>query len=258
MKDPKNEAASLINRAKEELEQALAHLDHIPAFDPGAVHFAAHALGNYLTISRLVTDLLLSALKEHPDPKIRTWLEGLHHATGLMNKTVKRLLDQSLSDAPPFVKDKVDMRIMIGRARDHYQNIARPKDISIMFMPPSEPANAWTDRVAVAVVLDNLLSNAVKFSGPGKEIRLEVIPAVDHVLCRVIDEGPGISPEDQARLFQRGVRLSNVPTAGEPSTGYGLAVAKEVIDQLGGDLWCESEPGKGSVFSFRLPVHQGE
>ena len=76
------------------------------------------------------------------------------------------------------------------------------------------------------------------------------------VVCSVRDEGPGLSQEDQAKLFQRGVQLSSVPTGGEPSSGYGLAVAKELIDKLGGDLWCESTLGTGARFSFRLPVFQ--
>jgi two-component system sensor histidine kinase/response regulator len=75
-------------------------------------------------------------------------------------------------------------------------------------------------------------------------------------VCSVQDEGPGLSQEDQARLFQRGVRLTPRPTGGEASTGYGLAVAKELIERLGGTIWCQSELGQGACFSFRLPASQ--
>jgi signal transduction histidine kinase len=75
-------------------------------------------------------------------------------------------------------------------------------------------------------------------------------------VCEVRDEGPGLSPADQARLFQRGVRLAPRPTGGEPSTGYGLAVAKELVEKLGGAIWCESVLGQGCCFSFRLPAYQ--
>ena len=77
-------------------------------------------------------------------------------------------------------------------------------------------------------------------------------------MCRVCDEGPGLSQEDQAKLFQPGIQLSSVATGGEPSSGYGLAVAKELTDKLNGDLWCESTPGAGACFSFRLPTYQGQ
>jgi len=72
----------------------------------------------------------------------------------------------------------------------------------------------------------------------------------------VRDEGPGLSREDQGQLFQRGAKLTPRPTAGELSTGYGLAVAKEWIEKLGGTIWCESELGRGACFSFRVPVYR--
>jgi two-component system sensor histidine kinase/response regulator len=104
--------------------------------------------------------------------------------------------------------------------------------------------------------LDNLLSNAIKYSPPGKRIWIQVRQDRDSVVCSVQDEGPGLSQEEQARLFQRGVRLSPVPTAGEPSTGYGLAVAKELSERLHGEIWCVSTPGQGACFLVRLPAYQ--
>jgi signal transduction histidine kinase len=95
----------------------------------------------------------------------------------------------------------------------------------------------------------------VKFSEPGKAVRIGVTSEPGHLVCSVEDEGPGLTESDREKLFQRGVRLSAEPTGGEPSTGYGLAVARELIDRLGGDIWCESEAGRGASFSFRLPVY---
>jgi two-component system, sensor histidine kinase LadS len=94
----------------------------------------------------------------------------------------------------------------------------------------------------------------VKYSPNGKSIHVSVYPVEQSVVCTVQDKGPGISPFDQHRLFQSGVRLSAQPTAGEASSGYGLAVARELVEQLGGAIWCESATGKGSKFSFRLPM----
>src|SRR5262249_48711925 len=73
-------------------------------------------------------------------------------------------------------------------------------------------------------------------------------------VCSVRDEGPGLSEADLARLFQKGVRLAPQPTAGEPSTGYGLAVAKSLVDKLGGEIWCLSKVGEGSSFQSRPPA----
>jgi signal transduction histidine kinase len=89
---------------------------------------------------------------------------------------------------------------------------------------------------------------------PGATIQVEVRRDGDWVVCAVRDSGPGLSPEDQAKLFQWGARLTPRPTAGEPSTGYGLAVAKELVEGMGGQIWCESVVGQGSCFAFRLPA----
>jgi signal transduction histidine kinase len=102
--------------------------------------------------------------------------------------------------------------------------------------------------------LDTRLSNAVKYSPPGKRVWVRLRAEADGVVCGVQDEGPGLTATDQAKLFQRGVTLSATPTGGEPSTGFGLAVARELVGQLGGSIWCESRPGQGACFSFRLPL----
>jgi signal transduction histidine kinase len=77
-----------------------------------------------------------------------------------------------------------------------------------------------------------------------------------NVTCSVRDRGPGIGDADQANLFQRGVRLTAQPTAGESSTGYGLAIAHDLAVALGGTLSCTSVLGAGSCFLFSLPLEQ--
>jgi signal transduction histidine kinase len=75
---------------------------------------------------------------------------------------------------------------------------------------------------------------------------------------RVTDQGPGIPPEESARLFRKFSRLSTRPTGGESSSGLGLAIARGIIDALGGRIWCESSVGKGATFCFSLPPATAE
>jgi len=134
--------------------------------------------------------------------------------------------------------------------------LAAHKTINVNISSSADVPTVWTDRVAVAAVLDNLLSNAVKYSLPGRQVWLHVRGENGWAVCSVRDEGPGLSEEDQARLFQRGARLTPRPTGNESSTGYGLAVANELIEKLEGTIWCDSELGRGSTFSFRLPAYK--
>jgi signal transduction histidine kinase len=252
----KEQATAAILRAQAELEQALAELEKMPAFDPGAIAFSAHALNNYLTVIGGTVEFLLGSLVNHPDRQIRNWLEGLGHVTDLMRHTVSQLMTSSPTQDIKLRFLKWDLDSLVQRTCSYYKRIADRKNISIVCRSSGDIPPVWTDPVAVAAVLDNLLSNAVKYSYPGKEILVQLRADTEGVVCSVRDEGPGLSREDQSKLFQRGVQLSPVPTGGETSSGYGLAVAKELIDKLGGNLWCESVAGAGASFSFRLPAYQ--
>jgi signal transduction histidine kinase len=252
----KDKVAEAISAAKANLEQALAHLEEMPALDPSSVIFAAHALNNFLTVTGGTVDMLLQSLLNHPDPKVQRWLEGLRHATNLMSSVVSQLMSASVTTKVKLKFEEVNWPKLVQRVCEFHQHEADRKQIRILSSSAPEVPLAWTDPVAIAAVLDNLLSNAVKYSYRGKSVWVQVHGEADSAVCRVRDEGPGLSQDDQARLFQRGVRLSAQPTAGEPSMGYGLAVAKEIVKKLGGELWCESQLGRGATFCVRLPAHR--
>jgi signal transduction histidine kinase len=152
--------------------------------------------------------------------------------------------------------EKVDLPLMVQRACNYYQRVADRKTIRVNVGSTTDVPPVWTDRVAVAAVLDNLLSNAVKYSQPGKQIWVHVRGEPGWTVCGVRDEGPGLSQEDQAKLFQKGVRLTPRPTGDEASAGYGLAVARELIEKMAGEIGCESVLGQKSCFFFRLPTYQ--
>lgn len=250
--------AAAIQRAQAELEQALLELEKVPSLDPGTIAFKAHTLNNYLAVATGAVQLLQLSLSDHPDPQVKSWLQGLGHVTDLMRHTVSQLNPASSATQASFRFLKWDLATLARRTSDYYQRVAKAKDITIVCEGSGDLAPVWTDPVAVAAVLDNLLSNAVKYSPPGRSIWVQLRQEGATVVCSIRDEGPGLTPEDQARLFQRGARLSTSTTGGEASNGYGLAVAKELVDRLGGELWCESTLGAGACFSFRLPVYREE
>jgi signal transduction histidine kinase len=256
LKNAKEQIAAAIVRAQTDLDQALSDLDRLPPIDRDSVAFVAHALNNFLTVTEATIEFLMLSLADHPDPAIGVWLGNLKHATNLMTRTVSQLMNTAVTPLTKLRFEKVDAFLGVRRICNYYQPKAAEKQLRIICGPFTEVPPVWTDRVAAGAVLDNLLSNALKFSPPGKDIRITLHKEQDSVVCSVCDEGPGLSQEEQAHLFQRGVRLGPVPTGGESSTGYGLAVAKELVEQLGGSIWCESEPGKGACFSVSLPVYQ--
>jgi hypothetical protein len=135
-------------------------------------------------------------------------------------------------------------------------SLARAKgtEIKLGFAPTGLPATVCWDAQRVAQVIINLVSNAVKYSPPRSLVRVEVAPARrDQVQVRVIDQGPGIAPEEQAALFQPYSRASARPTGGEKSTGLGLAITRRVVTAHGGTIGVDSQVGSGSAFWFILP-----
>jgi signal transduction histidine kinase len=103
-------------------------------------------------------------------------------------------------------------------------------------------------------VLENLISNAVKYSPPGKSIFVRLKKHAQGVRVEVQDEGPGLSAEDQKKLFGKFARLSAKPTGGEHSTGLGLSIVKKMVEAMKGKVWCESELGRGATFIVEFPA----
>jgi signal transduction histidine kinase len=250
---PKDDVAAAIHDAQATLEHALAHLARLPAFDPLAIGVATHALANYLTVMQAGVELLRKAWQTRDEARIDVLLQSVDHATNLMQNVVAQLRGVATAGPPTLLRRPVDLALLAQRVYDYYQPLAARKQLRLLYEVDVEPRLLETDPIALAAVLDNVLSNAVKFSPPGRRIWLIVERQAGRVIWRVRDEGPGLSPAEQARLFQAGVRLSPQPTAGEPSSGYGLAVAKQLVAQLDGSIWCESQPEQGATFVVSLP-----
>jgi signal transduction histidine kinase len=117
----------------------------------------------------------------------------------------------------------------------------------IILEAPDAILGTW-DGGRVAQVFGNLLANAVKYS-QGKPVQVTLALVGAEVVGRITDRGPGIPPEESARIFDAFVRLDVT----RPGTGLGLYIAREIVRAHGGRLWLESQPGVGSTFSFALP-----
>ena len=258
MADEKERIALALVKAREDLDDALLELEKLPALSQSTVNFAAHTLGNFLSVTGVTAELLQLQLANHPEPQVHIWIDALIRSTELMTHTLGQLMNAAANGDAKLRFQKLDLRKMVRHACSGYQRAAQRKRIQLIVNSASnvDVPEVWTDPVALASVLDNLLSNAVKYSSPGKRVWLNTSADGAGVVCSVRDEGPGLSAQDQMKLFQRGAKLTPRPTAGELSTGYGLAVAKEWIEKLAGTIWCESELGQGACFSFRVPAYR--
>jgi signal transduction histidine kinase len=112
------------------------------------------------------------------------------------------------------------------------------------------------DRDRLIEVVINLLSNAVKFTHEGS-VTCRARQADGEIIVSVIDTGVGIAAADQPRLFKQFTQVGDTLTGKPKGTGLGLAISKEIVEHHGGRIWVESELGKGSTFSFTVPIAAG-
>src|SRR3990172_10651435 len=115
----------------------------------------------------------------------------------------------------------------------------------------------WTlgrgDDRRITQVLLNLVGNAIKFTEAG-EVRVSVASADGQFRVSVSDTGPGISAADQQRIFEEFYQGDSSSTRAKGGTGLGLAIARRIVELHGGRIWVESTRGKGSTFTFTLPI----
>lgn len=117
-----------------------------------------------------------------------------------------------------------------------------------------ERLEARVDNARISQVLDNLVSNAIKYSPDGGEVVVSLAQEDGHLACRVTDTGMGMSPEDASEVFDKFFRTSNVRRTAIPGVGLGLPISKAIVEAHGGTIDVDSTLGKGTIFTFRVPV----
>ena len=215
---------------------------------------AAHDLKNPLT-AILANAELLKIVHEEPAQVIR-FAADIVIASTRMRDLITDLLDANAIEEGRFTSDlqPCDVSAMVERSAENYRFSASKKQIDI-HVSASRGLRAKADPKAMMQILDNLVSNAVKFSPPKTTVFVRTFPEADHVLIAVKDEGPGVSEEDQKKLFGKFTRLSARPTGGESSTGLGLSIVKHLVEAMvSGTIQCQTVLGFGATFTLKLPL----
>jgi len=220
----------------------------------------AHDLRNALSTLMLATSALQSLLQERVGETEASLLETLAHQGKFMASLLDTVLDLSAMESGrlPLKVEKTDLVLLAKRSVELNRIPARVKGVELAFHPVESSLIAEVDPVKMEQVLNNLIHNAVKYSDPGNKVEVRIHPSGDLAHVCVQDEGRGIRREDMEKIFEPFGTASERGTAGEKSTGLGLAIARRVVEAHGGRIWAESEPGKGSTFHFTVPLRAGK
>lgn len=217
---------------------------------------AAHDLRNPLGVIQAYSQFLLEEAAPCLEKEQVEFLDAIHASAEFMLRMVEDLLDVSRIDAGKLVLDRkpADVVALVRRVVVLNRVLVEKKRIDLRFEPAEASIEIPLDAHKIEQVLNNLLTNAAKFSPPGSPVEVHIARDGAEVLLSVADRGQGIPAAELDRLFRPFGRTSVQSTAGEKSTGLGLAIARRIVEGHGGRIWVESEVGRGSTFRFTLPT----
>ena len=188
-------------------------------------------------------------------PRMKERIAKVEVETGHLVQMVNELLDLARIEGGTQLSlmDDVDLGRLAEASVERLRLFADRQGVNLVTdIQPDLPA-VGGDEARLGQVFVNLVHNAVKFSPDGGEVRIRVRIEDGDAVSSVIDHGIGISSADQARIFERFYKADRARVRGG-GTGLGLSIARHVVEGHGGRIWVESEKGRGSTFSFAIPV----
>lgn len=158
-----------------------------------------------------------------------------------MTHLVEDLLASARRNSPAFVDVDVDLASVANQVADEYMVLAADRHLHVRRDLATGSVTAGDPR-ALARAIDNLLSNAVRLAPSGSEITIASGTRDGWAWISVQDQGPGIAPADQERIFNRFFRTSDQPTGNEPNSGLGLAIVRQIIESHDGTIRAIPSP----------------
>lgn len=225
------------------------------------MQIAVHDLKNPLNNIVVGLDLLMryNVIVDNSErEEFQQVIEMMNTSTFTMRTLIDDFLDLSAIQAGQLELNRAatDINRIIEQTVGQFAAYAREKELEVTTELDTTLTSVYIDRNRIGQVLSNLIGNAIKFSPPtGRvHIRCDYVEKGNWVRVQITDTGPGIPPEEQESLFEQYTKASNKPTGKERSSGLGLSIAKELVEQHGGTIGVDSTLGEGSTFWFNLPA----
>jgi len=229
------------------------------------ISFVSHELKQPMTSIKGYTDLLAKGTVGELSDMQRSFLETVRSNVERMNKLVSDLLDISRIESGRMWLEfrSVSIEKAIGEVLRMTRRQIEAKQQTLEVDIPSDLPLVRGDRDRLVQVMTNLVSNACKYTPEEGHIAIRAqrwsdgrgaVGQDEFVLCSIADTGIGITSEDQEWLFTKYFRADDPAVHSVPGTGLGLVITKSLVELHGGEIWVESEVGKGSTFTFTIPV----
>ena len=220
------------------------------------VSLVSHELRTPLTSIKGFTEMVLDGDAGEINEEATEYLGIVHSNAERLVALVNDLLDLSRIESGriQLKSEAVDLNEVVKTVVDTMQQKIKEKGQSLAVSVDPAATGVVGDKDKLVQVLTNYVSNAYKYTQAGGELRIAVKKQGDCALVAVSDNGHGIAPEDQERLFTRFYRVDNSMTREVGGTGLGLSIVKQLIELQGGEVGVQSTPGVGSTFTFTVPL----
>jgi signal transduction histidine kinase len=248
--------AANLNRTNEELGRLYKELENASRHKSEFLASMSHELRTPLNAVIGFSEVLLDRLFGDLNEKQADYITDIHSSGRHLLALINDILDLSKIEAGRMelqvstvaLPDVVESSVALMRERATRNGINLRLDVD-----PSVGV-VEADERKIKQVLFNLLTNALKFTDRGGHVEVTARGEADGVVVSVRDDGTGIAPADQARIFEEFEQAGS--SGAQEGTGLGLALSRRIVELHGGRLWVESAPGKGSAFTFNLPRAQ--
>jgi two-component system phosphate regulon sensor histidine kinase PhoR len=215
----------------------------------------SHELKTPLSLIRMFSEMLVMG-RVNSEEKKAEYYRIVHNESDRMSRLINNLLDfanlQQGVEHKHF--EKTNIAHLVAEALEAYRYEIQKEGFQLDLETATGIPDSFADPNAITMAFINLLDNSVKYSGEGKQIQVRVERNDGFVDLSVIDKGIGIPASEQQKIFDKFYRGSDASVRRVRGSGLGLAITKHVAEMHGGEVLVESEPGKGSTFTLRIPI----
>ncbi len=243
-------------RGRDELENAYAALQRSEGLRDSLSQMLVHDLRTPLTAIMASLDILLSNYRGKMDELQNELLDMCMSSCRQMINQVSELLDVGRleSGAMELNRQTISADEVLEQALNQVQGLARNRNITIANSIAANTPSFSADPDLLRRVLVNLIGNSLKFCPAGSALVVNAAPQQNEVLFSVLDNGPGIAPEDCEKIFDKWGQAESSQTGRKSSSGLGLTFCRLAVEAHGGKIWVESIVGQGSDFLFTIPL----
>ncbi len=236
------------------LFQDLTRIRQLEIIRRDFVSNVSHELRTPLASLKIIVETLLEGAIDDP-PAARKFINRMEGEVDNLSQMVEELLELSRieSGRVPLEKRWVNPADLIQNCVERMAMQAERAGIQLIFQNGDDLPDFFVDALRLEQVLVNLLHNAIKFTHPGGRVDVNIRQNEGQIIFAIKDSGVGIPPKDLERIFERFYKAD--PSRSKRGTGLGLSIARHIIETHGGEIWAESQPGQGSTFYFRIPIH---